>query len=455
MHYGFPERLHSDQGRDFESHTIKELCAIAGIQKIRTTPYHPRGNPVERFNRTLLNMLGTLEEKDKSHWKDFVKPLVHAYNCTKHEATGFSPYELMFGRQPRLPLDIALGLPGKDSSQVSHSQYVQHLKSHLKESYEVASRNAQKMAEKNKIRFDKHVTNSSLEVGDRVLVRNVRIRGKHKLADRWESEVYVVVKRVPDLPVYTVRPETKDGPLRTLHRDLLLPCGFLPVSETLEPAVSKPTTRRRTRLNPDSQGPDGLDSALETDDEIPDPVQSIYPVNETRFTTVHKVLKPNNLKEDSPNLEDVHSSSADDAALKVQSSDLPVDVQEQASPTGAVGEHLPVEVPVEYLLDVAEYVEASHSPDITPVNDQVNAEDECSGHNQSSNVERNEHSGDLPRRSVRRRERPKILTYPQLGNPLIHVVQSLFQGLNTAFANALSGTESLNSLAEISSIQDV
>ncbi len=68
VHYGFPERLHSDQGPDFESRIIKELCGISSIQKIRTTPYHPRGDPVERFNRTLLDMLGTLEEKDKSRW---------------------------------------------------------------------------------------------------------------------------------------------------------------------------------------------------------------------------------------------------------------------------------------------------------------------------------------------------------------------------------------------------
>ena len=67
--YGFPARLHSDQGRDFESHTIKELCSLIGAEKVRTTPYHPRGNPVERFNRTLLGMLGTLEDKDKCHWE--------------------------------------------------------------------------------------------------------------------------------------------------------------------------------------------------------------------------------------------------------------------------------------------------------------------------------------------------------------------------------------------------
>lgn len=68
VHYDFPEKLHSDQGPDFESCTIKELCKVAGISKTRTTPYHPRGNPVERFNRTLLQMLGTLSTKEKSNW---------------------------------------------------------------------------------------------------------------------------------------------------------------------------------------------------------------------------------------------------------------------------------------------------------------------------------------------------------------------------------------------------
>lgn len=63
VHYGFLEWQHSDQGRDFESHIIKELCAITGIRKVRTSLYHPRGNPVELFNRTLLSMLGTLQNK--------------------------------------------------------------------------------------------------------------------------------------------------------------------------------------------------------------------------------------------------------------------------------------------------------------------------------------------------------------------------------------------------------
>ena len=60
VHYGFPTWLHSDQGRNFESQTIKELCQLAGIQKSRTTPYHPINGIAEPLYSTLLNMMGTL-----------------------------------------------------------------------------------------------------------------------------------------------------------------------------------------------------------------------------------------------------------------------------------------------------------------------------------------------------------------------------------------------------------
>ncbi len=214
-------------------------------------------------------MLGTLDEKGKTCWKDFVKPLVHAYNFTRNDSTGFSPYELMFGRQTRIPVDLAFGLPA-DKSSPSHSSYVRNLKDLLQESYRVASENASKVARRNKKRFDERVVTSSLEVEDRVLVRNVKLRGKHKLADKWEKDIYIVIKKAVDLPVYTVQSEGKDGPLRTLHRDLLLPCGFLRENAPAESVRPKTPQRPRTRANPGTEDPESVTEDSESENDCMD-----------------------------------------------------------------------------------------------------------------------------------------------------------------------------------------
>uniref|UniRef100_A0A3B1J1Z4 Gypsy retrotransposon integrase-like protein 1 n=1 Tax=Astyanax mexicanus TaxID=7994 RepID=A0A3B1J1Z4_ASTMX len=105
--YGFPKRIHSDQGANFESRLIKDLLEMAGVQKSHTTPYHPMGNGIsERFNRTLGNMIRALPPKCKSRWPQMLQTLTFSYNCTVHETTGFAPFYLMFGRVPRLPIDV-------------------------------------------------------------------------------------------------------------------------------------------------------------------------------------------------------------------------------------------------------------------------------------------------------------------------------------------------------------
>lgn len=95
---GCPEHFHWDQGANFDSALLKELCKYFGCRKSRTTPYHLEGNATcERWNRTLLNMLGTLEIEQRSRWVQHLPELVQAYNNSTHASTGSTPHFLMSG----------------------------------------------------------------------------------------------------------------------------------------------------------------------------------------------------------------------------------------------------------------------------------------------------------------------------------------------------------------------
>ena len=269
VHYGFPERLHSDQGRNFESEVIQQLCKLVGVQRSRTTPYHPQGNGAcERMNRTLLSMLGTLPDEKKADWKSYVAPLIHAYNCTKHDVTGFSPFYLMYGRHPRLPVDLYLGLPTKEGTTRTTPEYVAGLKGRLDYAYRLASDRSDAARAKNKNLYDRKVKENKLEVGDRVLVRNVGLKNKHKLSDKWGSTPYIVVEHPnPEIPVFKVRPEKGPGRERVLHRNLLLPCNFLPASRSEPGPRPKPKRAPRNDVNGQGKHPSS-DVTVDDENEI-------------------------------------------------------------------------------------------------------------------------------------------------------------------------------------------
>ncbi|MEE6522594.1 hypothetical protein FKM82_021195 [Ascaphus truei] len=236
IHYGLPNRLHSDQGRDFESTLIRELLTLLNIAKSRTTPYHPEGDALpERFNRTLLDMLGTLTSPKKTEWSKHVEALVHAYNCTRHESTGYTPYFLMFGREARLPVDVRLRISTDGVSNRTHFRYVQRLRDSLQLAYRLAERTTAQLNAGNKRRYDHKVRHKEIHPGDAVLLRNLGVPGKHKLADRWREGVYEVESQMPGLPVYRIK--DSEGRVKVWHRNHLLPIPQVGTDELEIPAT--------------------------------------------------------------------------------------------------------------------------------------------------------------------------------------------------------------------------
>lgn len=172
-------------------------------------------------------MLGTLDPAQKPKWSQHISQLVHAYNSTRNDATGYSPYFLMFGREARLPVDLCFGICSDEEDGLEHHQYVANMRKELRNAYQLAADAASKNPEWNKKLYDARVRNQTLEKGERVLVRNRGITGKHKLQDRWNSLPYIVIAKLPNLPVYRVKPERGTGIVKTIHRDHLLPIGYL------------------------------------------------------------------------------------------------------------------------------------------------------------------------------------------------------------------------------------
>lgn len=197
--FGCPEVIHSDQDPNFESTLIAELCKMYGCCKTRTTPYHPQGNGgCDRFNQTLLNLLGTLQVDQQNKWVEYLPLLVHSYNNSVHSTTGYVhvclPLEILWGT-------IESGGAGSTSKWViQHHERLQYACGKVSEHLGAAAGRAKRL-------YDCTARKVPLLPVGEVLVQNYRRQNQGKLSDRWESLPYVVLRHHPDSPVYTVRPE--------------------------------------------------------------------------------------------------------------------------------------------------------------------------------------------------------------------------------------------------------
>ena len=260
--FSIPQQLHSDQGRQFESDVMKEVCKLLQISKTRTTPYHPQSDGlVERLNRTLISMLATSAQDNPTQWELHLRKICMAYNTSIHPSTGFSPFFLMFGRQAKLPVDLVYGSTPTES-QPQH-EYARQLEKILQGAFQVARENMGTATERMKEVYNQRVHGKQYEPGDLVWLHTPVVpKGKpRKLHCPWTGPFRVVKRlsavtyRILDLRRIAARRRKR----MVVHFDRLKPCpsdirlDFDDV-EAKNPETEGPSSANQSRHRPEYPG---------------------------------------------------------------------------------------------------------------------------------------------------------------------------------------------------------
>ena len=225
--FGAPAYLVSDQGKAFTGHVIMHLCELYGVQKLRTSPYHAQTNgQVERMNQMIIRMIGKMEEDRKACWSEYLPELLLAYNATSSAVTGYSPYYLLFGRRPRIPVDYLFPTLCDSPHQTKMEVSVVAMQKRLKEAFTVARHLTSEEVARQCHYYDRKAGAAALQPGDVVMVHTDGFVGKWKVKDQWEDRGFIVESQLEDWPVYKVKCPTSDArqkpKYRILHRNHLL-----------------------------------------------------------------------------------------------------------------------------------------------------------------------------------------------------------------------------------------
>ena len=217
--FGVPALIHSDQGRNFQSALIQQLCGLYNIAKSRTIL--PVNGQCEHFNCTLHDFLRTMPSSRKREWHSCVPQMLYAYNTTPHQSTGEPPFFLMFGREARLPVDFLLRrVPDPVDGTVNDWVWEHQTQLHL--TFEGARDRLREAAQRQKESHDQSVRSEPLVVDQLVYLKEFGWKGRHKIQDRWNPVVHWVIKTPhSNGAVYMVAPKNDLAKIKRVHRTLL------------------------------------------------------------------------------------------------------------------------------------------------------------------------------------------------------------------------------------------
>ena len=266
--FGMPKQILSDRGREFESTLMKELCDQMGIDKVKTTSYKPSTNGcVERFHGTLNSLIAKVVQENQRDWDMHLPYVMSAYRSTEHRSTGFSPNQMMFGREASLPLSLAYDAMD-DESNTAHQSPVEFVKDRVdkyRSNYSIARKKLRRLAEYNKRNHDVRSKKLHLEVGEFVwqYIPRHRVGRSHKW-EKFYRGPFMVIKILSPV-LFLLQKSRKATPFAS-HIDKLKPYAGKPVEKW---AIEKYTTSNTANPSPamDSLAAVTIDDAIHNNDD--------------------------------------------------------------------------------------------------------------------------------------------------------------------------------------------
>lgn len=183
--HGCPKAIISDRGTQFTSHEFSEAVARLGIEHKMTTPYHPQCNGMdERLNGTLVRILRVYVGENQHDWDEKLKWAVFAYNITQHESSGYSPYQMLYGLQPRSPLN---GTTGDDTTYKELNAVRQIIR-------DLAAKKIEEAQDRQAKNYNRKHSEFNMTIGQMVMVKkhNVPLDLSKKFYSRWYGPCHII-----------------------------------------------------------------------------------------------------------------------------------------------------------------------------------------------------------------------------------------------------------------------
>ena len=276
--HGVPAKLLSDRGANFLSDILQEVYKLLGIKKVNTSAYHPQSDGlVERFNRTLTDMLAKTVDQSGRDWDKRIPYVLYAYRTSVQESTKESPFFLLYGRDARLPTEAALTQP-RTCYQVDIDDFKTDLVCNLSEAWELARQNISQSQKKQKQHYDKGARLKDYHVGDTVFVHMPGdVQGKAWKFARPFHGPYRILELTPTNASVCLVDKPQDAPI-FVSLDRVRRCPKeIPDGETW--SGKRGTKKRKTRKT-QAPGPEAVNSQeLEPEPQLE---PGSRPVPETR-----------------------------------------------------------------------------------------------------------------------------------------------------------------------------